>query len=442
MKDSTLSLEFPAISGHEVVACFDGGDITSDAGMVLLDAADRKIGLTSALAKVVRDERRQKQVDHPMQVMMKERIIAIASGYEDANDLDTLRFDPVLKTACGRLPESGKELASQPTISRFENALGEKDLIRMARILAEKVISQIPKDSKQVIIDVDATDDPCHGQQQLQFFNSFYDKNCYIPLLFFIMADDGPQRLACSLLRPGNAGIIKGLGSTLRGIVQFIRKRLPKVRIILRADSGFGVAKVIALCHRLGIDFLLGLPSNEIVQRLSIPIQMDAAIKYGWEGDGCKEFGEFRYGAKTWERKERVIVKAEITRKELNPRFIVTNMEDFETEEMYNWYCKRGDAENRIKEFKIGLSSGRTSCHMFLANQTRLLLHMAASLLMSILQVALTGSKWADAQVNTIRMRLLKVGARVVETCRKVWLHLPTAFPNRDIWKLLHEQLC
>ena len=441
MTDSTLTLSFPAVSGRDVVVRFDGGDISSDAGMTLVSAADRKVGLISALALAIDDGRDQAKVDHPIELLMRERVYAIALGYEDANDLDRLRHDPSLKTACGRLPKSGLALASQPTISRLENGISKRDLIRMAHALAEKVIEQLPPRTKQVILDVDPTDDPCHGQQQLECFNGFYDSHCYLPLLFYVTGDDGRQRLLSALLRPGNSGAAKGLRSALHTIVHLLRKRLPGVRIILRADSGFGVANVIRSCHRLGIDFVLGLKSNGSLQRLSTPVQMDACLKYGWEDDGCKEFGEFSYAAGTWDKDERVVVKAEITQGKLNPRYVATNRKDLTTEGVYEWYCERGDRENRIKEFKIDLSSGRTSCHKFLANQTRLLLHAAASVLMSVIQAALEGTRWAAAQVNTLRVRILKVGARVVETCRKVWLHLPTAFPDRDIWKLLHERL-
>jgi hypothetical protein len=442
MADSTQTLNFPAVSGRDVVVRFDGGDISSDAGMTLVSAADRKVGLISALALSIDDNRDQVKVDHSIQVLMQERVYAIALGYEDANDLTRLRHDPILKTACGRLPESGLALGSQPTISRLENGISKRELIRLGHVLAEKVIAQLPLHTKQVILDVDPTDDPCHGQQQFECFNGFYDNHCYLPLLFFVTGDDGRQRLISALLRPGNAGATKGLRSVLHTIVQLLRQRLPGVRIILRADSGFGVASVIRSCHRMGIDFVLGLPTNKSLQRLSTPVQMDAAIKYRWEGDGCREFGEFLYAAGTWgKREERVVVKAEITQGKLNPRYVVTNRMDLTTEAVYEWYCERGDRENRIKEFKIDLSSGRTSCHKFLANQARLLLHAAASVLMSVLQASLEGTRWASAQVNTLRVRILKVGARVAETCRKVWLHLPTAFPDQDIWKLLHERL-
>lgn len=442
MSDSTQSLSFPAVCGRDVVARFDGGDISSDAGMTLVSAADKKVGLTSALALAIDDRRDQAKIDHSIGLLLRERVYAIAMGYEDANDLDRLRYDAVFKTACGRLPKSGLALASQPTISRLENVISRRDLLRMGRALAEKVIEQLSLRTKQVIVDVDPTDDPCHGQQQLECFNGFYDNHCYLPLLFFITGDDGRQRLISALLRPGNSGATKGLRSVLHTIVKLLRRRLPGVRIILRADSGFGVASVIRSCHRLGIEFVLGLQSNKSLQRLSTPVQMDACLKYGWEGDGCKEFGEFLYAAGTWGKdEERVVVKAEITQGKLNPRYVVTNRMDLTTEGVYEWYCERGDRENRIKEFKIDLSSGRTSCHKFLANQARLLLHAAASVLMSVMQASLEGTRWAAAQVNTLRVRILKVGARVAETCRKVWLHLPTAFPDQDIWKLLHERL-
>jgi hypothetical protein len=442
LSDSVVTLPFPAIHGREVVVQFDGGDITSDAGVTLLSAADTKMRLTSELAGLIFDNRQAGKVRHSMIDLLRERIYSIASGYEDANDLDRLRYDPALKVVCGRLPESGEELASQPTMSRLENSLSRMDLGRMANRLAEKVIAQLPLGTKQVILDVDPTVDPCHGQQQLQIFNAFYDCHCYLPLLLFVTGDDGPQRLIGAVLRPGNSGVTKGLRAMLRKIVQLLRRRLPGVKIILRGDSGFGVSSVIQWCKRLSIDFVLCVPSNKALQRLSTPVQMDAALKYRWEGDGCREFGEFEYAAKTWgKQKERVIVKAEITFGKLNPRFVATSLKDLSPEALYDFYCQRGDSENRIKEFKVDLSSGRTSCHKFLANQARLLFHVAASVLMSALQESLKGTRWASAQVSTIRVRILKIGGRVVETCRKIWLYLPTAFPDRDIWGVMHQRL-
>lgn len=437
MVDSMLGLECPAVRGRSVVMSFDGGDVTSDAGVMLVGAADRTLGLTAALAAGMQERRQANKVEHSLVELLAERVYAIAQGYEDANDLDRLRRDPALKTACGRLPESGAALASQATMSRLENAVTVRDLVRMSRALAERVISQLPKESTEVMLDVDVTDDPCHGQQQLQFFNSFYDEHCFLPLFVFATGSDGVQRAVAGLLRPGNVGATRGLWRVLRMVVGLIRGRLPGVRILLRGDSGFGVAEVLRMCHRLEIGYLLGLASNAVVTRLATPTLMDAALKYRWEGDGCREFGEFRYAAGSWEQSERIIVKAEITRGELNPRYVITDEAATGAEQVYHDYCQRGDCENRIKELKLNLASGRTSCHRFSANHMRLLLHLAASVLLTTLQATLKGTVWARAQVDTIRTRLLKVGARVVQRARRIWLHLPSAFPQQAVWRLM-----
>jgi len=441
MTGSALGLEFPAVCGRQVTGVFDGGDLTSDAGVALVGAADGKLGLTAALAGVIPERRQAGKIAHPLVELLRTRVYAIAQGYEDANDLDRLREDPALKTACGRLPETGAALASQPTVSRLENRLEQGDLIRMGKALAERVIAQLPEGSSEVTIDVDVTDDPCHGQQQLQVFNAFYDEHCYLPLLVYVTGSDGVQRLVSGLLRPGNVGPTRGLWRVLRVVVDLIRRRLPGVRITLRGDSGFGVAEVLRMCHRLQLGYLLGLAANPVVTRLATPVQMDAALRYRWEGDGCREFGEFRYAAQTWQQPERVIVKAEITRGELNPRYAITDVETLTPEQVYTWYCQRGDRENRIKELKLDLASGRTSCHRFLANQARLLLHMAAGVLLTAMQTALAGTQWATAQVSTLRTRLLKVGARVVQSARRIWLHLPSAFPEQAVWALLVRHL-
>jgi len=441
MDNTTLALVFPAVCGREVVIRNDGGDITSDAGFMLVAQADKKLGLTQAMAGAIRDPRRQADVDHHVIEMFRERIYAICQGYEDANDLDTLRHDPALKTACKRLPKTGAALASQPTISRFENMPGAKDQLRMAVAMAKRVISQLPKGTRRVIIDVDPTEDPCHGQQEFEFFNGHYGCHCYLPAHIHITGDDGRQRILASLLRPGNAGPTKGLYSILRIVIELVREYLSQARIILRADSAFGVCDVLDFCEDMGIDYILGMKGNSVLHDLSAPVQMDACLKYKWEGNGCREYGSVSYKAGSWRHARRVVVKAEITLGELNPRFVVTNLENLSDVEAYEFYCGRGEQENRIKEIKLDLSSGRTSCHSFLANQFRLLLHTAACMLMGVLQESLAGTRFAKAQIGTLRTRLLKVGARVVETARKIWFHLPSSFPAQDAWKRMYGAL-
>ena len=441
MNCSCPSLLFPAVGNREVIADFDGGDLTSDAGLLLVRQADRKIGLTNALSGAIADRRQQSKVKHSLKVLLRERLFAIAQGYPDANDLDTLREDPALKLACEQCPAKKNALASQPTLSRWENAVSRKDLLRLAYRLAERVIAQLPADTKEVTLDVDAREDPAHGQQEWVFFNAYYDAHCYVPLYLYVTGPDGRQRLLAALLRAGNVSATKGLFGLLKRAVKLLRARFPGLKILLRADSGFGNASVIAFCRKRGLDFLLGLGRNARLQTLSTPVQMDAALKYRWEGDGCREYGEFAYQADTWGKKERVIIKAEITRGALNPRYVVTSDTEATPAEVYLHYCERGDPENRIKEMKLGLQSGRTSCHRFEANQFRLLLCAGACLLMSVLQEAVQGTRWAKAQVGTLRLRLLKVGARVVQTCRKVWLHLPSSFPEQGVWHHLYRTL-
>jgi len=440
MDNTILDLVFPAVGGKEVVCRNDGGDITSDAGLLLVSLADKKLGLTQAMASAITDPRQQSKVEHGIIEMARERIYGICQDYEDANDLDMLRDDPALKTACKRLPKSGEALASQPTISRFENMPSAKEMARMAVAMAERVITQLPEGTRRVIIDVDPTEDPCHGQQEFEFFNGHYGSHCYLPVHIHITGDDGRQRILASLLRPGNAGPTKGLCSTLRIAIRLVRERTPGAQIILRADSAFGVCDVLNFCADMGIDYILGMKGNKVLHDLSAPVQMDACLKYKWEGNGCREYGSVSYKAGSWRQPRRVVVKAEITQGELNPRFVVTSLK-MGDEEAYGFYCGRGEQENRIKEMKLDLNSGRTSCHRFLANQFRLLMHTAACMLMGVLQESLAGTRFAKLQIGTLRTRILKVGARVVETSRKIWFHLPSSFPQMEIWRRMYATL-
>lgn len=440
MTTTCLSLDFPSVDNHNVAVRCDGGDITSDAGLLLVNLADKKLGLTQALASCISDLRQQSKVTHKYLDMTRERVYAIAAGYEDANDLDTLGSDPALKTACGVLPSTGKDLASQPTISRLENTPTSKELLKASVAVARKVIEQLPPKTSRVIIDVDPTVDPAHGQQEFEFFNGHYNTHCFLPMHIHITGDDGRQRILASVLRPGNSAATKAVKSILRIAIRLLRHRLGDVRIILRADSAFGVCDVLDFCEDTKIDYILGIKANNNLHLLSVPVQMDACLKYGWQGNGAREYGEFDYQAGTWRASRHVVVKAEITRGELNPRFVVSNLK-LSPRDTYEFYCARGNQENRIKEIKLDLSSGRTSCHRFLANQFRLLLHTAACVLMGVLQEVLTGTKWAKAQVGTLRLRLLKVGARVVQSCRRIWFHLPSSFPEQESWEHMHRAL-
>lgn len=441
MSGSALSLEFPFVSGRRVMCEFDGGEITSDAGVLMVCAADRRIGLVSALAEEVTERRQSSKVRHSFRDMLCERIYAIAMGYEDANDLDDLREDPALKVACLKHPLAKDVLASQPTISRMENSVGAKEMLRMGLRMASLVVAQLPNGTREVVLDIDATDDPCHGQQELRLFDGHYGRYCYVPLYMHITDQTGRQRLLGTLLRSSSARSNKGVIGFVRLAVRAVRCRFPEARIILRGDCGFGYGKLINWCDANGVEYVLGFQSTKISDEMVLPLQMEAARMHQWRGEGHREYGDYDYQSRTWLRSHRLVVKAEARHGVVDTRCVVTTDLDRSAERVYVWYTQRGDRENRIKEMKLDLSSGRTSCHRFLANQLRLLLHTAACMLVGMLQSALAGTSWAKAQVGTLRLRLLKVGARVVQTCRRVRFHLPTSFPDQEAWRLMHEQL-
>jgi len=446
ISDTSLRFDFPSIGSKEVTARFDGGDITSDSGALLVAQADRKIGLVDAMVREIYDFRQSAKVQHSIADLLRQRIVAISCGYEDANDFDQLSADPALKIACGRAPQSDPDLASQPTISRLENSMTSKDIYCVAYAIARRVIAQLPKRTRRVILDLDAYEDPCHGQQELELFNAHYGSHCYLPLALFVTGEDGVQRLMGAMLRSGKGGQA-GVRAIIRVAVAIVRERLPRAKIILRADAGFGNAKALDLCERLKISYCLGLASNIRLQALSTRLQMRTCCYYTfakdeWSSKGvCRQFGQFQYKAGSWKRKHRVVVRAEVTQGALNPRYIVSDIYKNSAEKAYKFYCARGDAENRIKEFKLDLSAGRTSCHRFLANQFRLLLHAAAAVLMTAIQQAAQGTQYENAQGSTIRLRLLKLGARVVETTRRIWLHMSSSFPSQAAWRKVYTTL-
>jgi hypothetical protein len=450
MTDTIFSFDFPSVANKTVTARFDGGDITSNAGVLLVSSADDKIGLTKAFAASIKDKRQASKISHDLSTLIKERILAIACGYEDVNDLDDLRSDPALKVACGRVPRSDADLASQPTVSRLENSVGRKGLLRMGISLAQRVVAQLPGNTQKVILDIDEMEDPCHGQQEFEIFNSHYDSHCYLPLLLFVTDETGRQRMMAVVLRSGKSGC-RGVRGLLKRAVGLLRARFPDLLIELRADAGYGNDQVLRCCDKLDIKYTLGLAGNSRLHRLSSATQIDAYLNYIQVKDQpdhpvCRKFGAIDYQADSWDKPRKVIVKAEITerafsRAKLNPRFVVTNCGFAGPEAGYAYYCGRGDIENRIKEFNLDLSGGRTSCHRFLANQFRVLMHAGACVLMDVIKDAAQSTNLAKAQVRTIRLRLLKIGARIVESARRVWIHMSSSCPGQETWGRVYQAL-
>jgi len=435
MTDCSPDLTLFPLSQKPVVVCANGGALTSDAGVLLLRQLDERLGLTRQLAGGVVDRREQGKVRHEVLSMLRQRIYQIACGYEDCNDADHLRFDPALKLAVGRAPTEA-DLASQPTLSRLENAVGWRECWRMGEALLECSLQRHrARPPSRLILDLDATDDETHGHQQLAFFHGYYDEHCYLPLLVFAQAEGtGEQELIGALLRPGNVHGGHRAMALLKALVGRLRQAFPDCEIELRADSAMALPEVYEGCEKLGIPYTISLPKNERLKDAAEPWRQEAEAIHAETGEKVQVFGEFRHAAHSWSHQRRVIVKAEIMSQGENPRFVVTSRWDLEPEAHYRFYCQRGDPENRIKELKLDLKADRLSCHRFWANQFRLLLHAAAYMLMQAMRAALSGTEYARAQVSTLRLRLLKVGARVRESVRRVLVQLPSAYPGMNLW--------
>jgi hypothetical protein len=441
MTECVSQLGFGFLPRKQMVGRFDGGRVSSDGGAVLLAEADRRLGLTAQLAACLTDPRQPGKVRQSLPDLLRQRIYQIALGYEDCNDANTLASDPLLKACLGRFPESAHDLASQPTLSRFENAWDRKALYRLARVFVERFVEAHPDPPEQIVLDLDATDDPTHGQQELTFFHGYYDTYCYLPLLAFAQADDGPQELVAAVLRPGNVHAGRGTVTILKRLVAAFEEGWPDARTILRGDSGLALPAVYDWCEDNGVTYAISLPTNSRLEALAEAFLQAARDEVARTGEKARHFHEFRYAADSWRQERRVILKAEVTPQGDNPRFVVTNDATQTPAELYHFYTQRGDVENRIKELKLDLKADRTSCHRFLANQFRLLLHAAAFVLLSALREGLRGTELAAAQAGTIRLRLLKVGVRVRETARRVWLHLSSAYPLQPLWFLLLSRL-
>jgi len=436
---TTQCLLFPGICRKSVVAQFDQREGSSDGGALLLKAADRHYGLVAGLASCLRDERQAGKVDHSLRELVAQRVFSIACGYPDANDSARLSGDPMHKLLLDRDPVAGRDLASQPTLSRFENGVGVKELYRLGEALAVSVIrrhaERLRRRAYRVTIDLDPTDDPTHGAQQLSFFNGHYDTWCYLPVMGFVsFNDEAEQYLCAAVLRPGNVTAAVGAVAILRRLVGVIRHYLPGVRIRVRLDGGFAHPAVLAfLDAEPRLDYVVAMAKNAVLKHAAATGMRRARQLSRRSRKTEHIYGEVRYAARTWPRLRRVIIKAEVVRAadkdpKDNPRFVITNMKQSPQWIYERVYCQRGDIENRIKELH-DLEIDRTSCTSFWANQFRVLLTAAAYVLMQELRLRAAGTACARAQVGMLRQRLLKLGARVLVSVRRVVVHLPASFP-------------
>ena len=412
-----------------VEADFEGGRLTSDAGLLLLREVDRKIGLIDAVNEAIPDPRDPRYVIHQQRELLAQRIFAIAAGYEDENDHEQLRHDPALQVAAEREPEEDLPLGSPSTLCRMENRISRKTIARLHRVLVDQFLASYDRPPEEIILDLDATDDPLHGNQEGRFFHGYYKCYCYLPLYVFC-----GSHLLVALLRPSNIDAAKSSRAVVKLLVRAIRQKWPQTRIILRADSGFCRWRLMRWCEKNAVDYIFGLARNRRLERAIEPLMGEAEAAFLASGEKVRRFAWLDYGAKNWDRGRRVIAKAERLAKGANPRFVVTTLGGDPQELYEKVYCARGDMENRIKEQQLMLFADRTSCSTMLANQFRLLLSgLAYTLLDALRRIGLAGTKLSVAQCDTLRLKLIKVAARVRVTARRVIFHLASSSPAEPL---------
>ena len=453
--------EFHALGNREVVGHFDGGDITSDAGGLLLRDVEQRTGIIRRFAACFRDYRDPRFIEFTVEELVAQRVYGIDLGYEDLNDHDQLRCDPAMAVVVGREDvkgenrrveqDRGKALAGKSTLNRLEltqagpirdpyKKIGRDDAA-IDRLMVDHFLESHDKPPLQIILDADATDDPLHGNQEGRFYHGYYGHYCYLPLYIFC-----GEFLLCARLRRSDIDGSAGTVEELQRIVSQIREKWPKVKIVLRADSGFCREEIMAWCEANGVDYMLGLAKNAVLIR-EIQREMEKAEKkFQKTGQAARYFKDFQYSTKeSWSRKRRVIGKAEHLEKGSNPRFIVTSLPKRQMGAQYIYertYCARGDMENRVKEQQLGLFADRTSTATMHANQLRLYFSSIAYMLMHALRrLSLRGTDLATAQCTTIRLKLLKIGAQVQVTVRRVWFRMAGGYPYADVFAHAYANL-
>lgn len=430
-----LPFALPAIKPKKVAAAFDGGRLSSNGGVALLALAEKRVGIIERLSNLFPDDRDQERVIHPIGSMLGARVFAIGCGYEDGNDFDHLRRDPAFKLACGRLPDSGHDLCSQPTISRLENAPSLRDTIRLTYALIDQWCASYQAEPDAVVLDIDDSVDVVHGSQQLSLFNAYYDARCFLPIHVY---DTERARPVAVILRPGKTPSGVEIRGHLRRLVRRIRQHWPTTQITFRGDSHYACPEVMTWCEANGISYIFGLagtkPLGKKVEDVADAIRTERAV----QGlDVVRGFAQTKHRAGSWKRSRRVVARIEATTLGLDRRYVVTNIETGTAEWLYDsLYCARGQAENLIKLHKTQLASDRTSCQSPLANQVRLVLHTAAYWLMLAVRDAIPKIQdLAKAEFTTLRLRLLKIAARIIETKSRIRVAFATACPDAELFR-------
>jgi len=442
---------FPDLFKKPVHVQFDDESSSSDGGAILLKAAEIKLKLIGHLANSLEDDRQSGKVQHSLEDLLSQRIYALCSGYADGNDAGKLASDPILKLLLDRDPLKGEDLASQSTLCRFENSVGPRELYRMGTALAERVVDRhrrrLGRRVRRVTIDLDPTDDPTHGGQQLALFNGHYDTWCYLPVAGFLTFNDEPEScLFTTVLRPGNAPATLGAVGVLWRIIERLWQAFPQAKIRVRLDGGFANPELLDFLDAVGVEYVVAMAKNPVLQRFAEPLMRKARKRSRQTEQTEHLYGECRYKTRSWSCERRVIYKAEVTRHpgrnpKDNPRFVITNMKQSPRWLYEKLYCWRGEIENRIKELHHGLEIGRTSCTRFWANQLRVLMTAAAFVLMQELRLWASKTSCGRAQVSTLRDQLIKLAVRVVVSTRRVVLHLPASCPFANQWLRIARSL-
>ncbi|QRM35093.1 IS1380 family transposase [Microvirga sp. VF16] len=435
--DTTATFLFPAVGRKKITAAFDGGRLSSDGGVLLLAQAERRLGIAERLARVIPDRRDPERIKHAIPDMIRARIFAIACGYEDCNDFGPLRSDPAFKLACGRLPETGADLASQPTLSRLENTPTIRDAIRLTYALIDQWMASYATPPHGVVLDIDDTCDVVHGHQQLSLFNAHYDERCFLPIHVY---DTQTGRPVAVVLRPGKTPSGREVQAYLRRLVRRIRTRWPTTQITIRGDSHYARPEVMDFCEANGLSYIFGLtgtrPLTAKVQDMADAVRTQRALE---DCEVVRGFAETKHRAGSWSCERRAVARIEATRLGLDIRFVVTNLIGTSPQILYeSLYCARGQAENWIKFHKTQLASDRTSCRRVVANQVRLVLHTAAYwLMLSVRDAIPTLRDLARAEFATLRLRLLKIAVRVQESASRIRLAYASCCPEADLFRRL-----
>lgn len=417
---------FGRLGRREIEANFRGGALSSDGGVMRVRQVDRRIGLSAAVAAALSDPRDPERITHPLRDLVAQRLYGLCCGDEDLNDHDVLRHDPLMQTAVGKV----EELASSPTFSRLETRATRADVMALNRVLVEQFIAAQTKAPRELILDVDASDVPLHGEQEQSQFHGYYDHYCYLPLYVFC----GQAMLAC-VLRPSRIDGAKHAAAVIRLIVTRLRQAWPEVAIIVRGDSGFCRQRLIRWCERRGIGYAIGVARNARLHACVAAWEQELEVAYQRDGTKQRAIREFRYAADSWAVERRLVTRLEYGAQGTNPRFVVTNLELPAIDLYDTLYCQRGEAENRIKEVQLDLFGTRASCHKFLANWLRLMFAaLAYTLMQRLREIALAGTELAQATASTIRVKLLKIGAAVLRNTRRVRILLASHHPLRAVF--------